>query len=110
VGGSKLPADLDARLKKVIALRTDLATLDDGVGQLRQRAADTAARGYEIRDSLEAIANVKTAGDLRKKLTADLAANNVQSQTIATGPTPKQEAAPVARAPKEPHPRDRDVP
>lgn len=71
--GTDLPPALAERVQAALRLRTELGTLDDELATLRERIADTAARGRELRASLATLDKVRGADALRKQLVASLA-------------------------------------
>ncbi len=73
VQGSKLPADVAAKLPEILRLRKDVGAIEASLEQLRSRFQDVSDRSYEIRANLESLRNVKGSDELKKKLTASLA-------------------------------------
>jgi outer membrane protein OmpA-like peptidoglycan-associated protein len=97
IQGSHLPPDLDGKLKTAITLRADLATVELELYRIRRRQQEVADRGYELRDNIETLANVKTAADLKKKLLASLAENVAEAESLAKELAGQNEIAAAAR-------------
>ena len=98
VDGSHLEPALADKLRAAIALRKEMATIEQGLAEARDRAFDLSQRGYEIRDSLRALDKVRNADDLRKKLVANLAETTAKGDALAKELAAKTEALAAARA------------
>jgi outer membrane protein OmpA-like peptidoglycan-associated protein len=91
------PAEIVDRLRDVIALREQLAAIDDRAERLRTRIADLAQRAGEQRDSLRTLEKVATAAELRRTLLAGLGQTTRDADTAARALTVELEAAALAR-------------
>jgi outer membrane protein OmpA-like peptidoglycan-associated protein len=96
-GGGLQPA-LAGKLRDAIALRKDMATLEEALEAARNRSYELMQRSAEIGDSLRALDRVKNADELRKKLVASLAETTAKSDAVAKEVTAKSEALAAARA------------
>lgn len=93
-----LPAATAEALKAAVALRGELARLEEVEGAMRERMGDLSARTTEIRQSLRALDRVANADDLRKKLVASLAAATVDIDGMAKKLAETGEAIATTRA------------
>jgi len=91
------PAPIADKLRVVIALRKDLDAVEQDLGLLRTRVGDLSQRAAEIRESIRAIDKVNGAGDLRKKLVANLAQVTADSDAVARTLGAKTEAISSSR-------------
>jgi len=91
------PAPIAEKLRVVIALRKDLDAVEQDLGLLRTRVGDLSQRAAEIRESIRAIDKVNGAGDLRKKLLANLAQVTADSDAVARTLGAKTEAISSSR-------------
>jgi hypothetical protein len=82
VAGQALPAGVGGKLGAAIALRKEMAALEDDVATARGRFNDVVQRAQELRDSLRALDKVQGADDLRKKLVAGLRETTTESDTL----------------------------
>jgi outer membrane protein OmpA-like peptidoglycan-associated protein len=71
-GSPNLPAGLPDKLRQVIALRGDVAKIEDDLSAARAKFSDAVQRAHEIRESIKALDRVQNADDLRKGLVASL--------------------------------------
>lgn len=97
VSGSKLPDDLAKKLETALALRKDMATIEEELAAARERFSDVASRAHEIRESLTSVEKVRGAEDLRKKLVASLQQTTTESEALAKAITVRSEALATAR-------------
>ena len=96
-----LPPAVADTLKQAIALRAEVAGLGDRSGDAaRDRYTESrrAARAHEIRSSITALASVKNADDLRKKLVIALATATTDADALTKQLAAKTEALTAARS------------
>lgn len=79
---------LGDKLKAAIALRKDMAELEQKRDAIGEQRDELSQRSFELRDSLRALDKVKGADELRKKLVVSLAETTQKADAIA-----KQQAA-----------------
>ncbi len=96
--GSTLDPALADKLRAAIALRKEMATLEETLEAARNRSYELMQRSSEIGDSLRALDRVKNADDLRKKLVASLAETTAKSDALAKQITAQAESLAAARA------------
>jgi hypothetical protein len=92
------PAEIAEKLRVAIALRKELAAIDDEVGVLRKRIGDLSQRATEIRDSIRTLDKVPDAAELRKKLVASLAQTTADSDAVARSLGKQTEVMATARS------------
>jgi hypothetical protein len=97
VEGSDLPDDIARPLAVAIAARKDMAGIEADMDTLRTRIAEVAAHADELRANLAALAHVKSADDLRKRLVASLTQTTTQSDALARELGERTEALATAR-------------
>jgi hypothetical protein len=97
IQGSHLVPALDAMVKAAFAVGGELTLVELELDRLRARQSDVHNRGYELRDNIEALANVKTAADLKKKLVASLAENIAESEKLSRDIVAQNEIEAAAR-------------
>jgi len=109
VDGSGLSEPMRAKLATVIALRKELAALDEDTLAAQGKLTDVAQRAYEIRENIKALDRVKNADDLRKKLVASLAATTIESDALTKTIATKTEATAAASARLDAAVRDLEI-
>ncbi len=83
VEGSHLPASVLERLREATALRKEMGSYEETIEAARTRLSDIAQRADEVRENLKALATVRGADDVRKKLLASLAQLTTESDAQA---------------------------
>jgi chromosome segregation ATPase len=82
VEAGDLPPELAGKLRDALALRADLARMEEEEDALRTRLGDVSARAQEIRASLQAIGNSGRVAALRRELLASLKQATEDSERV----------------------------
>jgi hypothetical protein len=97
IEGSKLPPEIIERLHSATALRKQMGAHEEAIEAIRTRLSDLALRADDVRENLKALANVRGADDVRKRLLASLATITTESDALAKKLGIEAEALAVAR-------------
>ncbi len=98
VEGTHLPAPVLERLQAAVALRKEMGQHEDSLEATRTRLADVATRADDLRENLKALANVRGADDVRKKLLASLTQVTTEADALQRKLGLESEALATARS------------
>lgn len=98
VKGSKLPAETQKKMNRIVELRRMLASTDEELHRLREKRQDMIDRAVELRENVKAIEKTPQAENLRKMLLDRLATVTKQSDELAVKITGKGDDLAMARA------------
>jgi outer membrane protein OmpA-like peptidoglycan-associated protein len=98
VAAGDLPPKLAQKLRDALALRADLARMEEEEDALRTRLGDVSARAQEIRASLQAIGNSGRVAALRRDLLASLKQATEDSERVVRELTVLSVSSAEARA------------
>jgi len=97
IEGSKLPPEIVERLQAATALRKEMGAHEEAIEAVRTRLSDLALRAEDVRENLKALASVRGADDVRKRLLASLAVITTEADTHAKKLGLEAEALATAR-------------
>lgn len=83
IEGSHLPPEIVEKLTAAIALRKEMARLEENVEALRERLADLSNRADDTRENLKSLDKVRSAEGLRRRLVASLTQLTTESDGVA---------------------------
>lgn len=82
--GSALPPAVEKQLRELIALRVELAKIDDELTALHQQRDDASERSAELRESIRAIERTPRAAALQQKLVERLTEATSRLEQLST--------------------------
>src|SRR5262249_2827923 len=96
--GSSFPPPVEQQVKELIALRVELAKIEDEIESLRNQLGDAAQRSAELRESIKAVEKTPRAAALQQKLVERLAEATSRAEQLSTKLADRSAAQAEARA------------